>query len=152
MSRFRRKWWTLPPKPDAEAVAALEQQMDRPMAELLALRGFRSLDAVRDWIQGTDPDEVNPMDMAGMPAAAERLAMARAQGELVFLFGDYDVDGTTAVSVGTLALRAGGWRSEAYIPDRYREGYGLSKAGIDRAVGTGRQSAGCAGLRGQGLR
>jgi single-stranded-DNA-specific exonuclease len=137
MSRFRRKWWTLPPKPDAEAVAALEQQMDRPMAELLALRGFRSLDAVRDWIQGTDPDEVNPMDMAGMPAASERLAMARAQGELVFLFGDYDVDGTTAVSVGTLALRAGGWRSEAYIPDRYREGYGLSKAGIDRAVELG---------------
>ena len=137
MSTPRRKWWTLPPKSDPTAVASLERQVDRPMAELLALRGFHNLDEVRDWIQGTDPDEVNPLDMAGMAEASERLAVARAQGELVFLFGDYDVDGTTAVSAGTLALRAGGWRSEPYIPDRYREGYGLSKAGIDRAVELG---------------
>ena len=107
MSHSRRKWWTLPPKSDVSAVAELVKQVDRPMAELLALRGFRNLDEVRDWIHGTDPDEVNPLDMAGMAEASERLAVARAQGELVFLFGDYDVDGTTAVSVGTLALRAG---------------------------------------------
>ncbi|MFZ9759726.1 MAG: DHH family phosphoesterase, partial [Burkholderiaceae bacterium] len=137
MSTPRRKWWTLPAKPNAAAVAALEKQVDRPMAELLALRGFLNLDEVREWIQGTDPGEVNPFEMAGMAEAAERLSQARDRNELVFLFGDYDVDGTTAVSVGTLALRAGGWRSEAYIPDRYLEGYGLSEAGIDRAVELG---------------
>ena len=137
MSLGRRKRWSLPPKPEASAVVALEAHMDRPMAELLAIRGFKTIEEVRAWTQGTDTHEVNPLEMASMPEAAARLALARAQGELVLLFGDYDVDGTTAVSLGTMALRSGGWLIEPYIPDRYREGYGLSKAGIDRAAELG---------------
>ena len=131
------KRWTYAPEGSPEAIEALTQELGAPysaLARVLVQRGMTTLEAIKAWIPGTPLSEVDPLHMADMPQAAERLAQAREHGERVMLFGDYDVDGTTAVSVGKLALERGGWSILTYIPDRYKEGYGLSEAGIAHAL------------------
>ena len=98
---------------------------------------MRTLEDVKGFIHGTPLAQVNPLLMADMDKASLRLAKARENKEHVMLFGDYDVDGTTAVSVGKIALEQGGWSLSTYIPDRYTEGYGLSQQGIDAALERG---------------
>jgi len=71
--------------------------------------------------------------MQDMEKAVERLVSAFQEKEKILLFGDYDVDGTTAVTLMSLYLDAVGMDYEYYIPDRYKEGYGLSYEGIDHA-------------------
>lgn len=134
------KQWTHAPEGSAQAVAALTEELGAPYAALsrvLVQRGLHSLAEIKDWIPGIPISQVDPFQIADMPQAAARLAHARVQKETVMLFGDYDVDGTTAVSVGKLALERGGWSLVTYIPDRYKEGYGLSEAGVQHALDTG---------------
>ncbi|MDG1253351.1 MAG: single-stranded-DNA-specific exonuclease RecJ [Schleiferiaceae bacterium] len=134
------KQWTYAPEGSAQAVASLTEELGAPYAALsrvLVQRGMQSIQDIKDWIPGIPISAVDPLQMAGMPQASARLAKARAQAESVMLFGDYDVDGTTAVSVGKLALERGGWSILTHIPDRYKEGYGLSEVGIQRALDSG---------------
>jgi single-stranded-DNA-specific exonuclease len=77
------------------------------------------------------------MQLKDMKVATKRLKLALEKKEKVFLFGDYDVDGTTAVATLSLGLKNAGWDVITYIPDRYTEGYGLSKKGIDKAIEEG---------------
>ncbi len=131
------KQWTYAPEGSPEIIGALTQELGAPysaLARVLVQRGLPTLDAIKAWIPGTPLSDVDPWIMADMPVAAKRLAQAREKRETIMLFGDYDVDGTTAVSVGKLALERGGWSLITYIPDRYKEGYGLSEAGITRAL------------------
>ena len=135
-----KKRWAIAPAADEATVQALHAELGADygaLARVLAQRGLTSLEAIKRWLPGDPLANVDLYSMADLRVAAERLASARAQGERVFLFGDYDVDGTTAVSVGKLALERGGWTVSTYIPDRYAEGYGLSKVGIDRALEEG---------------
>jgi single-stranded-DNA-specific exonuclease len=132
-----KKQWHYAPIGDATSVAELTKELGAPyaaLARVLVQRGIHTLSDVKAWIPGVSISEIDPMAMADMPVAAQRLAAARENHETVVLFGDYDVDGTTAVSVGKLALEKGGWRILTYIPDRYKEGYGLSADGIDWAL------------------
>jgi single-stranded-DNA-specific exonuclease len=69
-----------------------------------------------------------------MAVAVERLCQARGQGELVVVFGDYDVDGVTATALLFGFLRACGWRVEYYLPHRLEEGYGLTQDSLERCL------------------
>lgn len=76
----------------------------------------------------------DPFLLPDMAKAVERLFAAREQGELVVIFGDYDVDGVTSTTLLSEALSALGWRVEAYLPHRMDEGYGLSKDGVENCL------------------
>ena len=75
----------------------------------------------------------DPFLMRGMDQAVARLVIAHQKKEKIVLLGDYDVDGTTAVSLAKLCLDSYGFDCSYYIPDRYTEGYGVSMKGIDTA-------------------
>jgi single-stranded-DNA-specific exonuclease len=92
------KRWTYAPEGSPEAIAALTEELGASysaLARVLVQRGMSSLEQIKAWIPGTPLSAVDPLRMADMPQAAQRLAQAREQGERVMLFGDYDVDGTT---------------------------------------------------------
>ncbi|MDO7661369.1 MAG: single-stranded-DNA-specific exonuclease RecJ, partial [Schleiferiaceae bacterium] len=125
--------------PDPTHLEALASELsgNSALATFLLQHNMRTLEDVKGFIHGTPLAQVNPLLMADMDKASLRLAKARENKEHVMLFGDYDVDGTTAVSVGKIALEQGGWSLSTYIPDRYTEGYGLSQQGIDAALERG---------------
>lgn len=108
-----------------------------PLARLLVLRGIDSLDAARAFFRGTLDDLHDPFSMAGMDAAADRLALAIERAEPVLVFGDYDVDGTTATALMVSFLRQRGLPVTYHVPDRLTEGYGLSNHAVDLAAEAG---------------
>lgn len=104
------------------------------IAELLVNRGVTNFDEAKDFFR-PDLDKLHdPFLMKNMRAAVERLSTAFYNKEKILIFGDYDVDGTTAVAQLVIALRAWHFNLDYYIPDRYTEGYGVSIQGIDYAI------------------
>jgi len=79
----------------------------------------------------------DPFLMQDMKQAVQRIVRAVEANEVVMIFGDYDVDGTTSVALVTSYLKNHLESVIPYIPDRYKEGYGISKAGIDQAQAAG---------------
>ena len=105
-----------------------------PSAKLLAYRGITSADAARDYIRPSLTRQHDPMLMRDMDKAVERLSRAVRNQERVLIYGDYDVDGTTAVALVYRILRPCLNNLCYYIPDRYTEGYGISYKGVDYAI------------------
>ena len=141
---------------------ALQQQLERELnissaaARMLVVRNIQSAEEARQFIRPSLDKLHNPFLMKDMDKAVERLHQAVTQGEKILIYGDYDVDGTTAVAVMYRFLEGiidNGFNSETsnnqypiggtasnidyYIPDRYTEGYGVSTQGIDYAVAHG---------------
>lgn len=132
------KRWVLQDADEALAAALADALGIRPLyGRLLAQRGIRSFEEARHFFRPSLDHLHDPWAMKGMRAAVERLDQARRRGERVLVYGDYDVDGTAAVAMMASFLRDRGLAVEAYLPDRYREGYGLSLQGIDHALGSG---------------
>lgn len=131
--------WTILPKPDSDTVDALAAALnvDRCIAALLVQRGITSYDRARQFFRPQLSDLHDPYLMADMDKAVRRVLTAIEKGERILVFGDYDVDGTTAVAMMSSYLRTIHPHVDTYIPDRYAEGYGVSKAGIDYANSTG---------------
>jgi single-stranded-DNA-specific exonuclease len=102
-------------------------------AVLLANRGIADLEEAKSFVNLTIHQLLDPFLMDGMQLAFERILTAIEQGERIMVYGDYDVDGTTGVSLFYLFLTKAYDKVEFYIPDRYAEGYGISKLGIDTA-------------------
>lgn len=113
-------------------------QVSQAEAKMLVVRGLRSADEARAYIRPSLSQLHDPMLMADMPAGVERLHRALQQNEKILVYGDYDVDGTTAVALMYSFLRKLTDRLDYYIPDRDKEGYGISFRGIDYA-----QQEGC---------
>jgi len=107
--------------------------VDEVIATLLVQRGIDSYDTAKAYFRPNLEQLHDPFLMQDMDKAVARLQQAIAQKEPVMVYGDYDVDGTTSVSMLTHFLRTKGLMVTPYIPDRYAEGYGLSKQGIDVA-------------------
>ena len=107
------------------------------LAGILARRGITRYEAARRFFKPQLGDLHDPLRLRDMDRAVSRLIQAHTRGERVLLFGDYDVDGTTAVALMELALRELGFATTYYIPDRYTEGYGLSYQGIDHGLAAG---------------
>ena len=125
--------------PEAAEVAALSDQLkvSSLVASLLLQRGIRSFEAARLFFRPSLEDLHDPFLMQDMEAAVARVELALERQERILVFGDYDVDGTTAVALMYAYLDARGAQAATYIPDRYTEGYGLSYAGIDFAEDNG---------------
>lgn len=131
--------WTLKSKPEKEQVQKLqnELQVDETIATLLIQRGVETYEQARTFFRPSLSDLHNPYLMKDMDKAVTRIEKAIENGENILVFGDYDVDGTTAVSLVSSYLKSFYSNVATYIPDRYDEGYGISYKGIDYADDNG---------------
>ncbi len=108
--------------------------VDMAIANLLVQRGIKSYEETRSFFRPSLSDLHDPFLMKDMDKAVDRLETAIREKEKVMIYGDYDVDGTTAVAMMFLFLKSRLPNLEFYIPDRYTEGYGISIQSIDYAV------------------
>jgi single-stranded-DNA-specific exonuclease len=132
--------WILRSLDDPDLVPRLQEALNglpRPLARALALREVSSFDEARHFFRGSRDDLHDPLRMKDMETAADRLASAIEGGERVLVYGDYDVDGTTATALMTDFLRSRGADASFFIPDRYEDGYGLCRRGLDAATEAG---------------
>jgi len=131
--------WTLKPSPDSEKTNRLQSELniDPLTAQLLVQRGIETYEQARQFFRPSLTDLHDPYLMKDMDKAVERIERAIANEENILVFGDYDVDGTTAVSLMSSYLRSFYPNVATYIPDRYDEGYGISYKGIDFADDNG---------------
>lgn len=132
-----QKRWSIK-KADEAAVAQLSKDLPRvhPIVwRLLAERGISNYEEAKTFFRPALEDLHDPFLMKGMKAAVQRITEALEWHERILIYGDYDVDGTTAVSVVYAFLKEQCPEAEIsfYIPHRYREGYGVSQQGIDYA-------------------
>ncbi|MGI9532449.1 single-stranded-DNA-specific exonuclease RecJ [Lutimonas sp.] len=127
--------WTLKNKPDPEIAEQLTTSLGiHPvLSTILAQRGIENFDMAKHFFRPSLGDIHDPFLMKDMDLAIERIEVAIQQKENVLIYGDYDVDGTTAVSLVFSYLRSMYDNVAYYIPDRYEEGYGISYKGIDFA-------------------
>jgi len=113
---------------------AAELQLPFSIATVLYNRGFTSSDEVNHFFNPSIQDLHDPFLMQDMEKAVDRIQSALMKRENVLIYGDYDVDGTTATSLLYLYLHEIGLNTIYYIPDREKDGYGLSRTGIDEAI------------------
>ena len=127
--------WSVKPNADEEAIAALVGNINvsRTSALLLAQRGITDFENARLFFRPSLTHLHDPFLMQDMEKAVERLGRAMDNDEPILVYGDYDVDGTTSVSIVYGFLKTRHSHLHFYIPDRYGEGYGVSKKGIDHA-------------------
>ena len=127
--------WNHNPKPAKENVKHLadELKVDELIATLLVQRGIETYEDARQFFRPSLDDLHNPYLMKDMDLAVNRIEKAIENNENILVFGDYDVDGTTAVSLVSSYLKSFYPNVATYIPDRYDEGYGISYKGIDFA-------------------
>lgn len=131
--------WTIKSKPEKEKVQKLQSDLnvDELIATLLFQRGVENYEQAKTFFRPSLDDLHNPYLMKDMDKAVARIENAIEKGESILVFGDYDVDGTTAVSLVSSYLRSYYPNVATYIPDRYDEGYGISYKGIDFAEDNG---------------
>ena len=131
--------WTIKPKPSIDIVKNLAEALnvEEFVATLLVQRGIETFEQARQFFRPTLTDLHDPYLMKDMDKAVERIELAIEKGENILVFGDYDVDGTTAVSLVSSYLKTYYPNVATYIPDRYAEGYGISFKGIDFADDNG---------------
>ena len=131
--------WNLKPKPSEEKVKQLAQALNVEdfVASLLVQRGIETFEDAKQFFRPTLADLHDPYLMKDMEKAVSRIEKAIANQENILVFGDYDVDGTTAVSLVSSYLKSFYPNVATYIPDRYDEGYGISFKGIDFADDNG---------------
>jgi single-stranded-DNA-specific exonuclease len=124
---------------DEDKVRSLHQALNvHPViCKILVRRGIKNFDEAKDFFRPQLTELHSPWLMKDMDKAVERIISAINTDEKILVFGDYDVDGTTAVAAMYQFLNKIHSRLDFYIPHRYREGYGVSKAGIDFAKENG---------------
>ena len=128
--------WILKEHADPAKVDRLSAEVgiDKVLAELLVKRGVETFDQARAFFRPSLDDLHDPFLMTGMHEAVERLHKAVTGKEKILVYGDYDVDGTTAVALVYSFIQRFTGNVGFYIPDRYDEGYGVSYKGIDHAA------------------
>lgn len=131
--------WTIKSKPSEDKIKHLAQALNVEdfVATLLVQRGIETFDHARRFFRPSLDDLHDPYLMKDMEKAVERIEKAIDNQENILVFGDYDVDGTTAVSLVSSYLKTHYPNVATYIPDRYDEGYGISFKGIDFADDNG---------------
>ncbi|WP_426095146.1 single-stranded-DNA-specific exonuclease RecJ [Flavobacterium sp. DSR2-3-3] len=131
--------WTLKQKPSEDTVKQLAKALNVEdfVATLLVQRGIETFEDARRFFRPSLDDLHDPYLMKDMEKAVARIEKAIENDENILVFGDYDVDGTTAVSLVSSYLKTYYANVATYIPDRYDEGYGISFKGIDFADDNG---------------
>lgn len=131
--------WVYTQPEQEERVSALEQALGVPekIARLLAIRGIENYNDAKNFFRPTIDLLHDPFLMKDMDLGADRLAYAIRKSERVLVYGDYDVDGTTATSCLYTFLKEFGVTADYYIPHRFKEGYGINPEGIQYAESIG---------------
>jgi len=126
------KIWIYKDEPDEQIIQNLSKSINvnQTLAKILAQRGIESFDQAKLFFRPSLKTLHDPFLMKDMDKAVNRLCEAVFSKEKILVYGDYDVDGTTSVSLMYLFLKQFSNRIEFYIPDRYTEGYGISEKGI----------------------
>jgi single-stranded-DNA-specific exonuclease len=129
--------WKNAPEPDRDKVLALAEALgvERKLASILVQRGIKNFEEARSFFRPDIEALHDPFLMKDMDLAVSRIQQALDNNECIMVYGDYDVDGTTAVALVYSYLKPffGEARIMHYVPDRYSEGYGISFKGIDIA-------------------
>ncbi|MBR1784323.1 MAG: DHH family phosphoesterase [Bacteroidales bacterium] len=136
---MRNKHWIIRKDYDLEIVEKLAASLgvDRIIATLLVERGVTTFEEARRFFRPGLDQIHDPFLMKGMRQAIDRIDKAIAEQQRIMVYGDYDVDGTSAVALVYSYLKELDHNIDFYIPDREREGYGISYKGIDYASETG---------------
>jgi single-stranded-DNA-specific exonuclease len=131
--------WTIKTKPSEDKIKHLAQALNVEdfVATLLIQRGIETFDEAKNFFRPSLEHLHDPYLMKDMDKAVARIESAIKNQENILVFGDYDVDGTTAVSLVSSYLKSHYPNIATYIPDRYDEGYGISFKGIDFADDNG---------------
>jgi len=139
MSSAIKKKWTISSAADEEKVNNLSQEINVPtsLAGILVERKIHSRADAKKFFVHDLKNLYDPFLMKGMEIASERIIEVIKNKEKILIFGDYDVDGTSGVSMFHTFLRDLGVPNEVFIPDRFTDGYGLSNTGIDHANSLG---------------
>ncbi|MCH8569258.1 MAG: single-stranded-DNA-specific exonuclease RecJ [Balneolales bacterium] len=127
--------WIYNQPEDTTAVSVLQRELgvSPVIAHLLSLRGIKTFDQAKNFFRPQSSSVFDPFLMKDMDLAADRLAAAVRTQEKVLVYGDYDVDGTTATSLMYLFLKQFGVDVSYFIPHRFKDGYGISAEGILKA-------------------
>lgn len=134
------RWNYEPPTTENEACAeglAEEVRVTPAIAQMLVARGIRTAEQAKKYFHPQLLDLHDPYLMKDMDRAVERLNEAMGQRERIMIYGDYDVDGCTAVALVYRCITQFYSNVECYIPDRSEEGYGVSMKGVDYAASQG---------------
>ncbi|NBV56300.1 MAG: single-stranded-DNA-specific exonuclease RecJ, partial [Bacteroidetes bacterium] len=131
--------WKSKNEPDLSLVENLKSALNAPdiIARMLVQRGIDTIDKVNAYFNPRVEDLHDPFLMKDMDKAIERIQLAQEKKEGVLIYGDYDVDGTTSVALAYSFFKDKFDKIDFYIPDRYKEGYGISTQGIDYAKNAG---------------
>ncbi len=133
--------WIIAENVDKQLVKSLSESLgiDEILAILLVQRGITNFEEAKNFFRPSLTQLHDPFLMKDMDKAVDRLQKAMNNGEKILIYGDYDVDGTTAVALIYTYLKnfVNKKKIEFYIPDRYEEGYGISYKGIDYAADNG---------------
>ncbi|MFL5558082.1 MAG: single-stranded-DNA-specific exonuclease RecJ [Gemmatimonadaceae bacterium] len=131
--------WILPKPPDEDAVRALMEALSLPdiVCRLLLIRGYVTADEAKLFLRPKLDRLHDPLMFLSMDRAVERLARAVRGKELVFIHGDYDVDGICSTTILTRAIRWLGGQAMPFIPRRIEDGYDLGDAGVNAAIAAG---------------
>lgn len=129
------KRWVQAPRENEETIDSLAQQLniDQSLAQILVHRGVTTFDEAKAFFRPDMASLHDPFLMKDMDRAVQRIDEAVQAGEKVLIYGDYDVDGTTSVALAYSFFKDIFKDIAYYIPDRHKEGYGISTAGIDYA-------------------
>jgi single-stranded-DNA-specific exonuclease len=132
---MEKRWKILPADPTTTRSLQAGLRINEVLCQLLVQRGIRTFHQAKDFFRPQLSALHDPWLMKDMRAAVDRILSAIRSGEKILIYGDYDVDGTTAVACLYQFLRkvCPTEQLDFYIPNRYREGYGISKLGIDYA-------------------
>ncbi|MDQ6815768.1 MAG: single-stranded-DNA-specific exonuclease RecJ, partial [Bacteroidota bacterium] len=130
---MQKRWKILQAEP--QKVVALQQalKINTTICKILVQRGFDTFEKAKDFFRPQLTQLFDPWLMKDMDAAVNRILFAKSRSEKILVYGDYDVDGTTAVAAMYQFLKGIYKNVDFYVPHRYREGYGVSKIGIDYA-------------------
>ena len=130
------KRWVYKDEPEQKIVDQISKELNinEYLSRILVQRGIDTFDLAKDFFRPSLSRLHDPFLMCDMDRAVNRLTDAVFNEEKILIYGDYDVDGTTSVSLLYLFLKQFSEKLEFYIPDRYTEGYGISEKGINHAI------------------
>ena len=134
---MEKRWKILTPDKQKSDLLQQSLKISPVICNILVQRGIETFEQSKKYFRPELTDLHDPWSMKDMDKAVERIIRAISNKEKILVFGDYDVDGTTSVACMYRFLKKIHPELDFYIPHRYREGYGVSKAGIDHAKENG---------------
>src|SRR5215468_10651472 len=131
------RWNFRQPDPAVAERLCVEGKLGPILARLLALRGIKNAEEASAFLSPSLEQLHSPYLMRGMREAVERVSAAIVNREQILIYGDYDVDGTTAVVILKTAIELCGGAADFHVPHRIKEGYGMKDDVIERAAAAG---------------